>query len=383
MKKINVLEMIDQPFLGGGQANILSLVDSLDSLRFEVAVCSRGNGPFVDEVKKRNVEHFSVPFSKKINRKIFKNIISILQNNRIDILHTHGGVAGFFGRWAAHKCNIPVIIHTLHGIHYLHYRNIFLKYFYVLLERMFSRFTHALIFVSDADRERGRKLRLAPEEKLMVIKNGIDFSLFESQVEKVDRQNYTKSEFGLDSSQPCVGTVARLHRQKGIPFLLRAARRIKKAFPKSRILIVGGGPLQKKLERMNRSLGLEGFVLFLGERKDTAQLFSLFDVFVLPSLWEGLPYVLMESAALEKAVVATDIDGVRELIKDGETGVLVPPKNPVKLAEAVIRLIQDENYASKLGENLKREIYQRYTLSQMVDQIQDLYFNNYEKTLPL
>jgi len=383
MKKINVLEMIDQSFLGGGQANILSLVDSLDSLRFEVAVCSRGNGPFVDEVKKRSVEHFSVPFSKKINRKIFKNIISILQNNRIDILHTHGGVAGFFGRWAARKCNIPVIIHTLHGIHYLHYRNIFLKYFYVLLERMFSRFTQALIFVSDADRDRGRKLRLASEEKLTVIKNGIDFSLFEPKAKKIDRQNYTKSEFGLDFSQPCVGTVARLHRQKGIPFLLRAARRIKKAFPKSRILIVGGGPLQKKLERMNRSLGLEDFVLFLGERKDTAQLFSLFDVFVLPSLWEGLPYVLMESAAWGKAVVATDIDGVRELIKDGETGVLVPPKNSMKLAEAVIGLIQDENYASKLGENLKREIYQRYTLSQMVDQIQDLYLKHYEKTLPL
>ena len=113
MKKIKVLEMIDQPFLGGGQVNILSLVDSLDSSKFEVAVCSRDNGPFVDEVKRRNVEHFPVPFSKKINRKIFKNIISILQNNRIDILHTHGGVAGFFGRWTARKCNIPVIIHPL------------------------------------------------------------------------------------------------------------------------------------------------------------------------------------------------------------------------------------------------------------------------------
>lgn len=374
MGRIKVLEMIDQPFLGGGQMNILSLISSLDESRFEVSVCSRGDGPFVDEVKKNNIKHFPIPFRKKINRKIVQEIVIFLKENRFDILHTHGGVAGLYGRWAAHKSRVPVVIHTLHGIHYLHYRNFFLKYFYVFLERIFSRLTHALVFVSDADREKGTKLRLAAEKKMVVIKNGIDYSVFESKIKKVNIQE----ELGIDSSHPIVGTVARLHRQKGISYLLKAAMKINQAFPGAKILIIGEGPLKKKLEELIHSLGVDQFVLLLGERKDAQQFLAIFDVFVLPSLWEGLPYVLLEAAALAKPVVATDIDGVREMIRNGKTGMLVPSQNSERLAEAVICLLRDENYASVLGEALKKETTRTYTLSRMIREMQDLYLRLYE-----
>jgi glycosyltransferase involved in cell wall biosynthesis len=378
MQKIKILLMIDQPFLGGGQINLLSLAKNLDKERFEIFVCSGEKGPLVDEVRKNNLTYFPVTFSKKLNKKTVKDLVPILGANKIDILHTHGGIAGFYGRWAARKCRVPVIIHTLHGIHYLHYRNFLLRWIYVLLERYFSRFTDALIFVSDADREKGKRFKLAPEEKMVVVKNGIDLSSLELQKELVSEIEKNRRDLGLERSQPIVGTVARLHRQKGIAYLLKAAERIYRVFPEIKILIVGGGPLRSKLEREAGSLGLEDVVRFMGERKDVTKFLSIFDVFVLPSLWEGLPYVLMEAAALGKAVVATDIDGVREVIENGKTGILVPPRNPESLAHAVRRLLQDKDYALKLGQKLEEQILPRFTLSRMVAQTQSLYLRLYE-----
>lgn len=375
MKKIKILEMIDKPFLGGGQVNLLSLAKSLDKRKFDVSVCSQSSGPFVDKVRENNIKHFPVCFRKRFDRKIVREIVSILKNNHFDILHTHGGIAGLYGRWAAHKCGVPVIVHTLHGIHYLHYRNIILKYLYMLLERFFSKFTDAVIFVSDADRKKAERLELVPISKMVVVKNGIDFSGSKTEVTATKK----KEDIRLGISQPVVGTVARLHRQKGIPYFLKAALKICRAFTEAKIIIVGSGPIQKKLRRMAQNLSLGDSVSFLGEREDGPQLISLFDVFVLPSLWEGLPYVLMEAAALAKPVVVTDIDGVSELVKNMETGILVPPKDPESLARAVIYLLQNKEVASKFGENFRKDIKSRYSLSRMVYETEKLYLRLYKE----
>jgi glycosyltransferase involved in cell wall biosynthesis len=377
MKKIRVLEMIDQPFLGGGQINLLSLARNLDREKFEVFACSREGGPLVEEIKKNDLQHVPVPFSKRIGRKIVREIKTILADNKIDVLHTHGGIAGFYGRWAAWKCRTPVIVHTLHGIHYLHYRNFLLKHFFIFLERYFSRFTSAVIFVSEADKEKGIKFKLAPEEKMFIIKNGIDLSAFKEE-DRLNSKSEMRKEVMLESFQPLVGTVARLHRQKGIPYLLKAAKIISQVFPRIKILIIGGGPLSQKLERMARRLDVKEYVWFMGERKDAQDLTSLFEVFVLPSLWEGLPYALMEASVLGKPIVATDVDGNREIIEDGKTGILVPARNPEKMAEAVIRLLRDKSLASKLGERAKA-IPQRFSLSRMVEETQGLYLKLFQR----
>ncbi len=372
------MEMIDQPFLGGGQINLLSLARNLDREKFEVFACSREGGPLVEEIKKSDLQHFPVPFSKRIGSKIVREIKTILTDNKIDILHTHGGIAGFYGRWAAWKCRTPVIVHTLHGIHYLHYRNFLLKRFFIFLERYFSRFTRAVIFVSEADKEKGTKFKLAPEEKMYTIKNGVDL-LALNEEGGLNSKPEMRKEAMLESFQPLVGTVARLHRQKGIPYLLKAAKTISQEFPRTKILIIGGGPLSRKLERMARRLDVKEYVWFMGERKDAKDLTSLFEVFVLPSLWEGLPYALMEAAVLGKPVVATDVDGNREIIEDGKTGVLVPARNPKKMAEAVIRLLRDKSLASRLGERAREVVLLKFKLSRMVEEVQDLYLKLYQR----
>lgn len=379
MKKINVIEMVDQPFLGGGQKNLLSLAESLDKSVFDVSICSRADGPLVNAAKERDIRHLPVTFSKRFNRKIIRDIEAILQKNHTAILHTHGGVAGFFGRWAARRCKVPVVIHTLHGIHYLHYRNIGLKHIYIFMERCFSRFTDALVFVSQDDLKQGRKFKLAPEEKMAVIKNGIDFAALAARVKDVDRRSYAQELLKVGPDDLLVGTVARLHRQKGIPTLLKAAQIIRKAVPRVKIVVAGGGPLKQRMEGLNKRWGNEDFVLILGEREDAQELLALFDVFVLPSLWEGLPYVLMEAAALGKPVVATDVEGTRELIKDGHTGILVPTRNPESLAHGVISLLQNRELAIRLGESLHEDLSARFSLFKMVQKIQALYLEIFEK----
>ena len=379
MTKIKVLEMIDSPSLGGGQINLLSLSSSLDKSLFEVLVCSGEGGALVEAVKNKGITHIPISITKKFSRNTVAEIVDILSKHRIDVLHTHGGVAGFYGRWAARKCRIPVIVHTLHGIHYLHYRNIVLKFIYVLLEKWFARFTDAVVYVCDSDKVLGKKYGLVPESKSIVIRNGVDFLTFEKSRGKGASAFDWGEELGIDLSHPIVGTIARLHRQKGIPYLLEAARLLSQEIPGIQFLIVGGGPWKDRLNRQKNRLGLETVVHFLGERKDVPQLLSLFNVVVLSSLWEGLPYSLLEAGALGKPVVATDVNGVKEIITDGKTGILVPARSPERLAEALRQLIENKNMANRLGAALREDIQKKHSLLPMIEGVQDLYLRLFRK----
>ena len=177
MERIRICQMIDQPSLGGGQTALLLLAENLDPRRFEVFVCTAPEGPLVDEIRKRGFSHVPVSLTKTLSLPSVNQVRAALEKNKIQILHTHGGIAGFYGRWAARRCGTPVIVHTLHGIHYLHYRNPLLRGLYILQERILSRSSDGLILVSQADLSRAKKHRLAPEDKMFYIPNGIDLRL--------------------------------------------------------------------------------------------------------------------------------------------------------------------------------------------------------------
>jgi len=378
MNGLRVLQMIDKPSLGGGQTAVFLLASNLGRSEFDVSVCSGGGGPLVDALNKIGVRHHEASFGKKHWRKNIRDIRRILKMEQIDILHTHGGIAGFFGRWAARRAKTPVLVHTLHGIHYLHYRNPILKRTYIHLEKDFSRFTDKLVLVSEGDRALARRYRLAPEAKLAVVKNGLDLRGFPGPQDP----SRPAREFGIKGPGPVIGTVARLHRQKGVIYLIRAAARIKQAFPGAKVVCAGGGPLRPMMARTVKTLGLEDTVVLLGDVENAASLISLFDVFVLPSLWEGLPFVLIEAAALGQAIVATNVDGNKEIISDGETGLLVPAKDPEALAAAILRLLQDKALASRLRAAAQGTIPPRYTLSSMIRETERLYLSTWKEKNP-
>ncbi|MGB9006902.1 MAG: glycosyltransferase family 4 protein [Candidatus Aminicenantales bacterium] len=368
MRKIRVLEMIDKPFLGGGQRTVLLLARNLDRRKFEISVASAPAGPLVEELRKAGVRYHPLKLEKTLSLRILGDIRRVLEENSVEILHTHGGVAGLYGRLAARKSRIKVI-HTVHGLHYLHYRNPILRQAYIDLERRLGRSTDALVFVCRADLEKGKGLRLAPESKMHVIRNGVDLGLLKPGGEA----KKLKMELGLQTARPLIGTVARLHRQKGLTYLIQAAPQIRSSFPGAKIVVVGGGPLRQELEQEAVRRGVGDVLLFLGERSNVPDLLNLFDVFVLPSLWEGLPYVLVEAAYLRKPIVATAVDGNPEVIEDGKTGLLIPPADPSALAATVILLVQDKTLAGRLAKAARFAIPPRFGLKKMIGETQQLY----------
>jgi glycosyltransferase involved in cell wall biosynthesis len=369
MRKFRVMEVVDKPSLGGGQTALLLLASNLDRNRFEVTVAAGGEGPLADEVRQKGIDYIPVSLGKRLSLGPVREIGRILEERKIDLLHTHGGIAGLYGRSAARRARTRSVVHTLHGIHYLHYRNPLLRRLYILLERRYSRATDRLVLVCSSDLRQAKKHRLAPDGKMTVILNGTDVRL-DGGVGDAVRQ---RERWGWPPGVPVVGTVARLHRQKGVVNLLRAAPRILGAFPEVRIAVVGEGPQGKSLRREVRRRGLESRFLFLGERKDAASMLALFDLFVLPSLWEGLPFVLVEASALGKPIIATAVDGVPEIIDNGKTGLLVPPGDPGALAEAAIRLLKDKEEARRLGDTARALVPPRFPLRRMVEQTQSLY----------
>lgn len=378
MSRVRVLQMIDKPSLGGGQKAVVLLASGLDSAKFDVSVCAPGGGPLAEELARLGIRLLPASFGRRHWRESIRGLRRLLTQKSVDILHTHGGVAGFFGRWAASQAKTDVVIHTLHGIHYLHYRNPLLRRVFIRLERDFSRLTDKVVLVSEGDRESARKFRLAPESKLVLIKNGIDLRGL-STAEDGARE---RLKLGLDGAGPVVGTVSRLHRQKGVVYLIRAAARLRDAFPGLKVVCAGGGPLRTSMEKETRKLGLQDTVIFLGETSEALNLISALDVFVLPSLWEGLPFVLIEAAALKKPMVATNVEGNREVIADGETGLLVPARNPAALAEAVLRLIHDRGLASNLAGAARELIPPRYSLSRMLRETEELYLAAWREKHP-
>lgn len=371
MKKLRVMEMIDRPSLGGGQTALLLLAENLDRTRFEVVISSGGDGPLSEEARQKGIPYIEASMGKRLSLRPAAEMAAVLREQEIDILHTHGGIAGLYGRSAARRARTPAVVHTLHGIHYLHYRNPLLRRLYVLLERRYSRSTDRLILVCQSDFRRARKHRLAAEKKMTVILNGTDARTDVA----ADAVASLREELGWPPGRPIVGTVARLHRQKGVASLLRAAPAILSAFPEARIAVVGDGPEGRRLKGEAQRLSLQGRFLFLGERKDAVLFLSLFDIFVLPSLWEGLPFVLVEAAALGKPVVATAVDGVPEMLEDGKTGILIRPNDAPALADSVIRLLRNKDEARRLGETARTLVPARFPLRRMIDQTQNLYLD--------
>lgn len=377
MARIKVLELIDRPSLGGGPTAVLLLAGGLDPAVFETAVSAAGRGPLAEEAGKAGVRYLPFRESGRLNLRQAAAIGRVLDAEKPDILHTHGGFAGLYGRLAARRARTPIIVHTLHGIHYLHYRNPALRLFSIWQERQLSRTTDALVLVCRSDLARAAKYRLAAVEKLVAIANGLDLGPGGEAL----RAPALRRELGLDPGAPVVGTVARLHRQKGIGHLLRAAPRILEAVPEARIVVVGDGPQGAALRTQAGALGLGRRFLFMGERENARSLMSEFDVFVLPSLWEGLPFVLIEAAALGKPIVASAVDGVPEMIADDRTGILVPPADAGALAEAVISLLSDKSRAARLAAAARTLIPPRFPLRRTIEQHQDLYLRLYRQKI--
>jgi glycosyltransferase involved in cell wall biosynthesis len=357
-----ILLVIDDASIGGGQQHVLALAERLAGRGVEVAVACETGGYLVDELHRRSIAHHALQLPERPSLRALADTVRVIRGSRARLIHTHGGTAGFYGRLAARRVGGVRSVHTYHGIHYLHERNLRRRYLHRAIDRFLLRWTDEVICVAKSDRDLALMERLASPQHVCVVYNGIDVSRFAPGV-RVNR----------DDGRFIVGTVGRLHEQKGHVYLLEAAEQIRQSHPQVRFRIIGDGPLRERLQADVRARRLDDIVDFLGARSDVPAQMQEFDLFVLPSLWEGLPYVLLEAMAAGLPIVATEVDGVREVITGGEEGLLVPPRNAQALAAAVLELAANGARRAQMGARGSRAVRERFSLEGMIEQTASVY----------
>ena len=379
-ERIRVLEVIEAT-TAGTKKHVLSLVQAMDRTQFSVAVaCPRvrshayGDTSFVEELKSLGtVPVFLVEMCRDIqplsDTKALMALCGVIKEGQYHIVHAHSSKAGVLGRLAAKRAGTPVVLYTPHGFAFRSVRAKLVRWVYILIERLCGLWTDRLICVSPTEREEALKNRIAPVDKLVVIENGVDLSEIVPLLDTLTK----KQHLGLDPDSPIVGTVGRLSWDKGIQCFLEAAARVSATYTDVQFLIVGDGEARRELELLAESLRVSTQTVFTGFRPDSLEILTLMDVFVLPSPHEAMPYTVLEAMACEKPVIAIEGTGAQSAIKQGETGMLVPPRDPEALATAIIAMLRDRARAQAMGLAGRDVVESRFTLAQMVRRTEKLY----------
>ncbi|HLO15122.1 MAG TPA: exopolysaccharide biosynthesis polyprenyl glycosylphosphotransferase [Anaerolineales bacterium] len=302
------------------------------------------------------------------NWKAVLDLRRIMIEGKYDVVHTHSSVAGIVGRFAALAAGIPVIVHHVHGWALHDGMSRWTRMLYLTLERLCAKFTDRIIAVSDADIRKGLSQRIAQVDKFSLVYNGIDLEKFRHDVS--DKQ--IRSELGLDPSCKLVGMIGRLDEQKNPVDLIRAAAIVVKRYPKVQFVIVGDGPLRPACEQLISELNLKDKFFLLGFRNDVAKILPILTIVAMSSLWEGLPLAFLEAMSAGKPIVANDIDGARDVVRNGETGFLVPPHQPQTMAEFILTLLNNASLRKKMG-RVAQGYSDNYSLQKMVENIESLY----------
>ena len=353
--KLKIARIITRMDVGGAQRVVLYLSRDLDPTLFEQIVITGEGGVLLAELCEiPSIRHFLVPeLSRRVDigglwsdLKAVWKIRRILRRERPQIVHTHTPKAGIVGRWAARLAGVPRIIHTFHGFGFNTLQSSWRTRIYVAIERFTALITTHFVAVSHQNLLKGESYRIFPQERCSLIRSGIDFSKFQNA--KPDKAQ-KKMELGLSPSDSIVGIVAAFTTHKALNYFVDVAARLHPQFPQVKFVMVGDGELRPQIEHQIAKLQLQSIVRLLGWRSDIPEVLSTFDVFLLTSLWEGLPRALVESVLAGIPVVASDVDGVCEVIHDGENGFLVPAGDTQAMARGVGRLLQDDFLRRRMG----------------------------------
>lgn len=379
-KKIRVLHVITRLIVGGAQENTMLTAEMLDGERFEVQVVSGPQtgpeGSLIEEVRARGIDLTIMPeLVREVNP--VKDALAMFRLTRFvkrggyDIIHTHSSKAGILGRWAGRRGGAKVIIHTVHGWGHHDRQHPLVRGLYVILERLTAGITDRLIVVSDLNTQKGLRDGIGRAEQYVTIRSGIELDLFMD--DSIDGAEVRRS-LGIPAGAKVIGSVTRLSPQKDPLAMIRGASEAMRRHEEAMLVVVGDGPLRPEVEALVEEEGMAGRVLLTGLRRDVPRLLRAFDVFVLPSLWEGLPRVILQAMSAGLPVVATAADGTAEVVQDGVTGLLVPMEDTHALAEAIARLLRDPEGARRMGAEGKRRV-QGFGADKMVRDIEELYTN--------
>jgi len=379
MQKTNLLYVITKLELGGAQKQLLSLIRSLDKERFDILLFTACDGLLLKEAS--CIKGLTLRKSRYLERPInpLKDLLALIEiyrfikKNNIDIVHTHSSKAGILGRFAAKLAKVKFVIHTVHGWSFNDYQPILSRIFFICLERFSAHFTDKLIVVSHYDKQKGLKNRIGDEGKYKLIRYGIEYTEFFRADGKI------KEELGINSTDLVVGMISCFKPQKSPQDFIKLSFLVNQIFPNVKFLLVGDGVLRNQIKKLINNFKLQDKVILTGWRKDISRILSAIDIFVLTSLWEGLPIVVLEAMSANLPVVATHTGGIEEVIIEDKTGFLVSPSNMNTMSEKIAILLKDESLRRQMGQNAKNNLGIQFTVQNMVRNNQDLYVSLFEK----
>lgn len=384
-----MLQVITKLTTGGAQEHVIYLSHLLDRKKFDVTILSGtqtdGKSDQVEEVREKKI---NLKLLSQLAREIkplldflaLLKIIAYVRKERFDIVHTNSSKAGILGRVAARLAGAPVILHTVHGWAHHDFMSRFRRRFYVTLERIVERFTDKIIAVSELNVKKALSDNIGHQGKYCIIRSGIDLEEFSRS--GIDKEK-KKRQWNIKPSDKVVGSVTRLSYQKSPGDFIRMANEILKSNTRVSFLLVGDGPLRKEIETMIGEYKISEKVILTGFRSNIPELLSIMDVFVLTSLWEGLPRVLPQAMAMGIPIVATRVDGVPEAVKHGENGFLVPVRDFRATAKRTLQLIENPLLAKRIGETGKKMVYPEFCVREMVKKTEKLYEDLFNVKSPI
>ena len=335
LKKIQVLHVIDKLSMDGinPSSPAILLKEWIPHLRtqsIESSVCClRTNDPGKNWLEAEGIQVCSLGFGRVSWRNI-QGIMAVIDQTHADIVHLHGYSSANFGRIASKRKGIKNIVHEHAVLPILPHQWIF--------DYLLRKYTDIGVAVSHNVSRFMVRGRCVPERKIRVVGNGINLTKFTKR--PADRIRQIRKALGIPENYHIIGTVTRLRKEKGAEYFIRAMPHVKREFPNVVFLIVGDGSLRTNLESLANELGMDRQIRFLGFRTDIADILSVLDVNVIPSLTEGFPLSLVEAMAAGNAIVASNIGGMKEIAKDRETLLFVPPTDPIALAEKTVLLAE-------------------------------------------
>ena len=340
------------------------MIPRFDPARFEVSLVSLRRRDLSEETLDALGIDITYLERSRFDPLTLLALLRVVDRKQIDILHLHGYGATTFGRLVAARRGLPVILHE-------HANLTDTPWFQKVADRMLERFTDVAIAVSESTAEFVRRARLVRPERVRVVYLGAPLDEF-SQPRTQTEIEATRREFGAQPGETLIGTVTRLHDSKGNEYLVEAARQVLDARPATRFVLIGEGPLRPALEAQAAALGLGDRFIFGGFVKDVARALWSFDISVFPSLWEGTPLTVFETMAAARPIVATDADGLLDVLTADRDAVIVPKRNAPALAAAIVGLIDDPARRARLSE-ATRETARQYDIAAFVRKMEQLY----------
>lgn len=360
-----ILHLISRLGVGGVENQLLLIARHYDrNLLSPLVCCIREKGEIGWEMEKAGIEVIALRRREvhQFDPSLVLQISRLLRQRGVHILRTHQYEPGFYGRLAALLAGTPQVICSFHNI----YRR--RKWHRERINRFLSRFTDRIVAVSECVKSDLVRYDSVPSHKVKVIYNGIDPAQFEGEV----RESEVKLALGISPHCRVVGTIGRMTPQKGHALLLESFAELRKRGD-LKLLIVGDGPLRQSLQKRAEELGIGADVYFAGFRRDVYPLLRIMEVFVFPSLWEGMPTTIIEAMAAGRGVVASDLAPIREIIPTSDLGILVSPNDERSLRHGIGHLLDNGGLSEKMGKRSREYALSRFSIQKTISEYQNLF----------